>query len=426
MEQIKEVLPLCITLLVCLINGYSMCSYRVPVKKAALLFLAVTVVCLVGNSCIVLYFGRDALLDLMLVTVALPYFILILLISKDKISQTFFNFWLWITIYSFISNLALFINEITLRDLFFEVVIRNALFIVYFIAYQKFLKIPHRMVIENLKVSWWLISVVPILFTVLIRAINIFFPGRNGFSRNYLILLIVFVLMIAVYLLIVFVFRTEYASSKKDLLSQNMKSQMVLQKNQYEHYMQQMESERIFRHDQRHRNSILMNILETGDIDAAKEFLSKERFDIEKGRQVVFCDNMLVNAVLSDYKANALKKGVEFNAEIQLPKVLACDEAEFCVIVSNLLENCLDDAVSYITIETKSLNGQIFIKFENDYTGERLKDKKGKYITTKENGTGFGLKSVEHMIKPYDGQLVIDEGIGVFKVFVSMKNCEPI
>lgn len=55
-----------------------------------------------------------------------------------------------------------------------------------------------------------------------------------------------------------------------------------------------------------------------------------------------FAENTLINAVLSEYRTKAEQEGLEFSARIQMPKELACDEAEFCVMLSNLLENSLD------------------------------------------------------------------------------------
>ena len=53
-----------------------------------------------------------------------------------------------------------------------------------------------------------------------------------------------------------------------------------------------------------------------------------------------------------------------------MPKELACDEAEFCVMLSNLLENSLDAAKSYIAISIKHLNHQLSLNVKNDYEGE--------------------------------------------------------
>lgn len=75
-----------------------------------------------------------------------------------------------------------------------------------------------------------------------------------------------------------------------------------------------------------------------------------------------------------------------------MPKELACDEAEFCVMLSNLLENSLDAAKSYIAISIKHLNHQLSLNVKNDYEGELKKSAENNYLTTKPQGSGLGLK----------------------------------
>lgn len=202
----------------------------------------------------------------------------------------------------------------------------------------------------------------------------------------------------------------------------NMKEQILLQKKQYEFYLQKREAERIFRHDARHRDSILISYLENGEVEGAKEFLKKELAEIEKNAKIPFCENTLINAVLSEYRTKAEQKGLEFSARIQMPKELACDEAEFCVMLSNLLENSLDAAKSYIAISIKHLNHQLSLNVKNDYEGELKKSAENNYLTTKPQGSGLGLKSVEAILKSNSGFLKIEDTDGVFDVFATLKN----
>lgn len=88
-------------------------------KTCLWVFAAVTAVCLAFNSYITIHYGSTVLRSVILFTIGLPYFVLILLITKDKISQTVFNFWLWINIYDIIANFSAFINDYTLKDAYF-------------------------------------------------------------------------------------------------------------------------------------------------------------------------------------------------------------------------------------------------------------------------------------------------------------------
>lgn len=422
MSHSGNIVSLFVTLFICTLDGYSMMNYRVPTKRAYGYFAAVTAVCLAFNSYIMIHYGSTVLRSVILFTIGLPYFVLILLITKDKISQTVFNFWLWINIYDIIANFSVFINDYTLKDAYFLTALRFVLFGGYFILYNKHLKAKHRMLMDRLKVNWWIFSFIPMSFTGLICLVNYYFLDFHGVTRNYPVLLMICILMLLVYILIFYTFQTAGDAMERERIAGNMKEQILLQKKQYEFYLQKREAERIFRHDARHRDSILISYLENGEVEGAKEFLKKELAEIEKNAKIPFCENTLINAVLSEYRTKAEQEGLEFSARIQMPKELACDEAEFCVMLSNLLENSLDAAKSYIAISIKHLNHQLSLNVKNDYEGELKKSAENNYLTTKPQGSGLGLKSVEAILKSNSGFLKIEDTDGVFDVFATLKN----
>lgn len=422
MSHSGNIVSLFVTLFICTLDGYSMMNYRVPTKRAYGYFAAVTAVCLAFNSYITIHYGSTVLRSVILFTIGLPYFVLILLITKDKISQTMFNFWLWINIYDIIANFSAFINDYTLKDAYFLTALRFVLFGGYFILYNKHLKAKHRMLMDRLKVNWWIFSFIPMSFTGLICLVNYYFLDFHGVTRNYPVLLMICILMLLVYILIFYTFQTAGDAMERERIAGNMKEQILLQKKQYEFYLQKREAERIFRHDARHRDSILISYLENGEVEGAKEFLKKELAEIEKNAKIPFCENTLINAVLSEYRTKAEQEGLEFSARIQMPKELACDEAEFCVMLSNLLENSLDAAKSYIAISIKHLNHQLSLNVKNDYEGELKKSAENNYLTTKPQGSGLGLKSVEAILKSNSGFLKIEDTDGVFDVFATLKN----
>ena len=422
MSHSGNIVSLFVTLFICTLDGYSMMNYRVPTKRAYGYFATVTAVCLAFNSYITIHYGSTVLRSVILFTIGLPYFVLILLITKDKISQTVFNFWLWINIYDIIANFSAFINDYTLKDAYFLTALRFVLFGGYFILYNKHLKAKHRMLMDRLKVNWWIFSFIPMSFTGLICLVNYYFLDFHGVTRNYPVLLMICILMLLVYILIFYTFQTAGDAMERERIAGNMKEQILLQKKQYEFYLQKREAERIFRHDARHRDSILISYLENGEVEGAKEFLKKELAEIEKNAKIPFCENTLINAVLSEYRTKAEQEGLEFSARIQMPKELACDEAEFCVMLSNLLENSLDAAKSYIAISIKHLNHQLSLNVKNDYEGGLKKSAENNYLTTKPQGSGLGLKSVEAILKSNSGFLKIEDTDGVFDVFATLKN----
>lgn len=422
MNILKDILPLFSILFVCTLDGYSMMNYRVSAKRAYVYFAAVTLICLGINSYIAVCFDVNTLRSVVLFTIGLPYFLLILFITNDKISQTVFNFWLWINVYEIISNLSAFIDDYTFKNYFMLTILRLVMFLGYFFVYNKFLKKRHRQIMEKLNVNWWIFSFIPMFFTLLIYIVNLYFKDFYGHTRNYPILLVIHILMLLVYILMFYTFKTVNESMEKQNLAQSMKEQVALQKKQYEFYRQKAETERIFRHDARHRADILLNYLETGNIQKAKDLLEKELDSIQINSELRFCSNTIVNAVLTEYCLKAKRAGIDFSAQIQMPQAIACDETEFCVMLSNFLENCLAAAKTYISVSIKYLNKQLSLNIKNDFDGKIKRDSDGFYITTKPTGSGFGIKSANAILKANGGFLKIDDRNGVFNVYATLKN----
>lgn len=422
MNGIKEVIPLFITLFICTIDGYSMMNYRLPAKYAYACFAAVAVFCFAVNAYIAVHFGSPFFHEVMVFTIGLPYFLMIMLITADGVSKTVFNFWLWINIYEIISDFSMMLNDCTFDSDIFLTVFRAVLLCGYFVLYNKFLKKKHKAVMEKSAINWWIFLFIPMWFTVLICVVKYYFGVFHGLGKNYVVLMTIHVLMILVYVLMFYAFKTAHDSAQKKLLAQNMREQLALQKKQYEFYLQGRERERIFRHDVRHRNTVLMGYLENGDVEGAKNFIRRERAQTEAAGENIFCKNALVNAVLVQYCTEARKRGLRFLHKIQMPEKILCDEAEFCVMLSNLFENSVEAAKSYIKIDIRHMNCQLLLNIENDYEGT-LQKADGKFFrTTKADGSGLGLKSVDTILKNNHGFFEIDDKNGVFKVFAALKN----
>lgn len=415
MKSLQNIIALAILLIICTMCGYSMLDFKLSQKYSTICFSAVMIFCFVLNSVIALKYGLAVLRSNILFTTVIPYFILILFITKDKISQTVFNYWLWVSVYEIIANITVFIDSYIIRNYYCLTFLRFVFFCTYYILYNKYLKEKHKTLINSIEINWWLFSFIPILFTIVIRLMNY---ECDDFIR-YPTLLAIYVLMVMVYILIFFTFITVQNSNEKLRIAETMKSQITLQKKQYEYHLQKEEDERIFRHDTRHRDLIMLEYLEQNNTSAAIELLNKELSGIKNISEVQYCENKLINAVISEYCEKAA--GIEFKTHIQMPDLLACDEIEFCVMLSNLLENCIDAAVSYIQISIKQVNSQLLINIKNDYISD-VKIENDKFITTKPHGSGLGLKSVETIVKNSGGFLRIDHSNNIFSVYISMKN----
>ena len=414
MNHLISVLPMLLTLIICVINVVSMSSYRVSTKKAYLMFAGLTVLCFAFNAYIFLFWGRAVFLDMMFFTVAVPYFILFLLISRDKIPQTFFNVWLWINIYALVSNSVMFINDITFRSFRFEAALRILLFCVYFVLYHKYLRAGHRRVIETLDVNWWLFSTVPLFFTVLIMMTNRNARIPEGFSRNYPMLLVVFALMLLVYAIIFYTFRKTHAATESEIAKTVYSQQLDAAKAQISFLNESQMQTAIYRHNMRHNLTTIDAFLSTENVQQAREYIS----EVQGGRESLtlkhFCENNLVNLLCSSFVNKAEREGVRLAVDANLPEDLKISDMELCAILSNGLENALyavsklEKSLKWAELYCAIRANNLLIEIKNPYAGE-ITMRDGLPISSRE-GHGYGCRSIQTITQRHRGGVLLSRG----------------
>ena len=422
MEHIISILPLFTVLIICVLNGYCMCSYRLPTKQAFLWFLAVTLFCLALNSYIIIFHSLALFHGLILFTVALPYFFMILFISKDKISQTFFNFWLWINIYTIITTISLFINDILLRNRGFEITLRILLFIGYLFLYQRVLKKPHRLIIEQLNINWWGFSLVPMLFSVLIYLTNQLCKVPSGFSRNYLMLLTIYVLMVFVYLIVGYIFQTSRTSLKLKLTQAALCQQLDAAQEQIAFLNESQVQTAIYRHNLRHHLTAIDGFLSTDRPEQAREYIKKVESDVEAITPRRFCENELVNLLCSSFSDKAERIGARLTINATLPQNLSVSDTELCSILSNGLENALravaqlEKSRQWVELYCDIRMNKLLIEIRNPYEGEVLL-RDGLPVSQRE-GHGYGCHSIRTIAQQHKGLCAFEPQNGVFTLRV--------
>ena len=98
-----------------------------------------------------------------------------------------------------------------------------------------------------------------------------------------------------------------------------------------------MQKDRIMRHDRRHFEALLYQLLEDGNIEEAKRYLA-ERLAMEPQPAARYCENTTVNAAISHYMSCAKMEKISMTVLANIPGVLSVDELELAIVISNLLE----------------------------------------------------------------------------------------
>ncbi|MCI5870238.1 MAG: GHKL domain-containing protein [Dorea sp.] len=158
-----------------------------------------------------------------------------------------------------------------------------------------------------------------------------------------------------------------------------------------------LQKDRMMRHDRRHFEALLYQLLEDGNVKEAKKYL-EERLAMEPKGIQKYCENTTVNAAISHYLSRAKGEGIRTTVSANIPVHLPVDEMELAITISNLLENAvnacrkLPEAERYLKLTTKYKN-QLLLEIENSCEGTVPLNQEG-YPFSKENNHGIGTRSV--------------------------------
>jgi len=401
---------------------YIMTDFRVSKKAAVSVIICEFLFIAALNVLIIVKFPPEMFPKLCLLTTALPAFFTMAVLTKDGFGKSWFLFWLSTNTLCFMRMIIGVLYYCFKINIVADIIVRTIVFTLILLSAVFMFRRKFRRIAESTDDNWLSVCFIPMLITLIyFLEHNIGMPETENKKSLIVGTLLVF-LMIGVYGTIYKAFITSYTSMKKEQETRALKSQIELQKRRFEDLSKSTQNDKIFRHDLRHRNMLAKTYLESKQYDKLEELLDKELETVFSSAVTEYTASELINAVLTEYDERAKNKGLKINISVDLPKELRIDENEFCIMLSNLLENAVDSAKSHVALCIKQINSQLSVNVRNDYDGIVSKNADGTYITTKENGSGIGLQSVRAVLEKSGGFIEITDDNNEFCVYASMKN----
>lgn len=188
-----------------------------------------------------------------------------------------------------------------------------------------------------------------------------------------------------------------------------MEMQLLSQQKEIEQVKASQEAMTILRHDMRHQLNMILAQLQSGNVTAAMDYISQIENSVSEAALTNYCENEMLNAVLSIWQMRFEKHGLTLKYDISIRQVLTCPELELCTILSNSLENAMNALMKENAPEEKWVNLKMFqrddrlmIQMENPcYHPPRFVD--GIPISDKKEH-GIGTRSMVHYVEKLHGQ----------------------
>lgn len=203
----------------------------------------------------------------------------------------------------------------------------------------------------------------------------------------------------------------------------------------YRMLAEQSEEQKILIHDTRKHLNLLNGLINMQDYNRASDYL-KELLETQALQPAIrICDNQMASLILSQYKERCRENGVRFYPDVRSKSLDFLSLKELTALLSNLLDNALEaasgiqDAFIELRIGRRTKT-QVVIKMDNSCIRAPSQLKKGSFVTHKQDTEkhGFGMKSIERVLKKYNGTMETnyDASAQMFHtiIFMSVQNPE--
>ena len=180
-----------------------------------------------------------------------------------------------------------------------------------------------------------------------------------------------------------------------------------------------LESRKI-RHDINNHLLVINTLIETGNVEQAKHYISEVSKQLDLVAMPVKTGRNVLDALLLKKTEQATEKGVNIVFEINAP-LHDCSIADYdlCTIFGNILDNAMEAVNSgdRISVSIGKQHDMFYISCENAFHQE-LKRKGEKILSTKKDfgSHGFGLTRIKDTAKHYGGDVNITTVNGVFRI----------
>lgn len=185
-----------------------------------------------------------------------------------------------------------------------------------------------------------------------------------------------------------------------------------LSKRHLEEMEKLMEQHRIQIHDIKKHLLILSEYGKEQDWESLLRYLNEISNEMNLGKKTAWTHVRILDMILNQEKEKAEKFQIEFQIQETVVGVLPFTDIEICALFGNLLDNAIEACCKikyrkkWIAVKLLRKSEMLYIVISNSIETKPEK-KNGKLVSDKTDKEvhGYGLKSVQKIIKKYNGEI---------------------
>lgn len=207
-----------------------------------------------------------------------------------------------------------------------------------------------------------------------------------------------------------------YSNTEK-VNRENLSIKLALLKDEsdaeyYKMLQEQYDRQRILVHDVKNHMQIINNLAAEGKTADIQKFIEEWGFDKGLQNQIRYCDNGILNIIVSKLARDCEENGISFFCDIRNQSVSFIDDVDISALFGNLLSNAFEAAkeseekVIELYIQLKSTQKVTVVKVMNSCMEKPEKTGEGLLVSRKKDkeNHGLGQKSITRIVNKYKGQ----------------------
>ena len=393
--------------------------------KKNLLIFSLNVLIWIFNLFLINNYGiKDNFYKYFVFTILLPLFICFFILSGKsflKISFCFLTACCFTNIAMFIGFLFFFITKNFLIGIIaFLISSITILCLIY--KFLRFLIVSFNLINKSYAL---LINLIPFFFAIINYILVIFISDLKYVQFTIIVSIPIFILLFLYY--VVLNTYLKKISKYQLFIKENEITQRIneTQKIEYDILLNKCNISKIFRHDLKHHIVIIQTFLENNNTPEALEYLKNFNKDFNNAIIVKYCDNYIINIILSAYIRKAEDNNIKVTCKTSFfdNNINNNNCIDFGIILCNAIDNAINACLKisncnkrFILILGKIYNNQIYLKIYNPFY-ENLIFENNLPISKKE-GHGFGILSIQSIVQKYNGILIINTEHNIFKTSI--------
>lgn len=216
-----------------------------------------------------------------------------------------------------------------------------------------------------------------------------------------------------------------YLNNKNRLLEE----QKIYYVQQYEQTKQSWEMIRSMRHNMKNEYISESILLRNGEYEKLDKIYHERIGELEESKLVSQSGNIYIDAVVNYKVSLIIDMGAVFECKILVPVKIGIEDDDIVLVLGNLLDNVRDafgnrnlkEKIGSLVLTYEKSN--LYIEVKNTYEGERKKNLREEYVTTKSDEAihGIGMKAIKSVVKKYNGYMEIKEENGQFIISIMLQ-----